>query len=134
MHDNEPSQPQITEQQFRELRGKYFTVRHPRVKECNHALDQINEPTFRNCQFCWFSFFSSHGELVQVTDKAIQEQGPAFLDKMRGREYRKRFCQYMSTLAHFQKEADERNRAEANNLSNNESSEVQSIKSVGEVT
>ena len=109
---NKQPQQQLTEAQFRKLRGKFFTVRHHRVKECNHLLDMINEPTFRNCEYCWWSFFSSHGELVQVTDKAMQEQGSGFIDKMRGREYRKRFCQYMSTLARFKKEVDEQKVAE----------------------
>lgn len=105
--DDSPTQPQqLTERQFRELRGKYFTIRHFRVRPCNHHLDQINEPTFRNCESCWFTFFSSHGELVQVTDKAIQEQGAPFLDKMRGRTYRKMFCRYMSTLARLKREQD----------------------------
>jgi hypothetical protein len=109
MPETEPVsvQPQqLTELQFRELRGKYFTVRHYRVKPCNHLLDQINEPTFRNCENCWFTFFSSHGELVQVTDKAMQEQGAPFLDKMRGCTYRKMFCRYMSTLARLKREQD----------------------------
>jgi hypothetical protein len=106
---NAPAQQPLTEQQFRMLRGKFFTVRHNRVKECGHLLDQINEPTFRNCEYCWWAFFSSHGELVQVTDKAFQEQGVAFLDKMRGKKYRIQFCRYMSTLARFKKEADEQN-------------------------
>lgn len=104
---NEQPRKPLTERQFRELRGKYFTIRHHRVRPCNHLLDQINEPTFRNCQSCWFCFFSSHGELVQVTDKAMQEQGAPFLDKMRGRTYRKMFCAYMSTLARLKREQEE---------------------------
>ena len=102
---NNPA-PALTERQFRELRGKYFTVRHLRVKECGHLLDQINEPTYRNCEYCWWAFFSSHGELVNVTDEAFKEHGPAFVDKLRGKQYRKMFTAYMSTLAAFKLEAD----------------------------
>ena len=102
---NDPGQ-KLTESQFRELRGKYFTVRHLRVRECWHLLDQINEPTFRNCEYCWFAFFSSHGELVNVTDEAFKEHGAAFVDRLRGRKYRKMFTSYMSTLAAFKVEAD----------------------------
>ena len=96
----------LTEAQFRQLRGRYFTVRHFTVPECGHKLDMINEPTFRNCEYCWWAFFSSHGELVQVTDKAFQEQGPAFLDKMRGVQYRKMFTRFMATMARFKAESD----------------------------
>jgi len=96
---------QLTESQFRELRGKYFSVRHYTVPECGHKLDMINEPTFRNCEYCWWAFFSSHGQLVQVTDEMFQTHGKAFLDKMRGVKYRKQFCRYMSTLARFKQEA-----------------------------
>jgi hypothetical protein len=115
MPETEPVsvQPQqLTELQFRELRGKYFTVRHYRVKPCNHLLDQINEPTFRNCESCWFCFFNSHGQLVEVTDKAFQEQGFRFLDKMRGVTYRKAFTSFMSTIARMKKESDEQQRSE----------------------
>jgi hypothetical protein len=96
----------LTESQFRQLRGKYFTIRHHRVKECNHLLDQINEPTFRNCEFCWFTFFSSHGELVQVTDEAFKTHGAPFVDRLRGVTYRKMFTRFMSTMARFKAEAD----------------------------
>ena len=130
----EASKPQkIDESTMRVLRGKYFTVRHGRVKECNHLLDQINEPTFRNCQFCWFSFFSTHGELVQVTDKAVQEQGVAFLDKMRGRKYREMFFRFMSTMAKFKKEYDERIEREAARALENGVGDIQGSKTeVGE--
>ena len=126
----EPQKP-LTEAQFRKLRGMYFTVRHHRVQPCGHLLDQINEPTFRNCEACWFCFFNSHGPLVEVTDKAFQEQGPAFLDKMRGVKYRKAFTSFMSTIASMKKESDERAREESKN-SNNQDGEVQSGLSSGE--
>lgn len=102
----EPQKP-LTQEQFRKLRGLYFTIRHHRVQPCGHLLDQINEPTFRNCEACWFCFFNSHGPLVEVTDKAFQEQGPAFLDKMRGVKYRRAFTSFMSTIARMKKESDE---------------------------
>jgi hypothetical protein len=114
-HLNAEPQKPLTEAQFRKLRGLYFTVRHHRVQPCGHLLDQINEPTFRNCEACWFCFFNSHGQLVEVTDKALQEQGFRFLDKMRGKKYRRAFTSFMSTIARLKKESDEheaRNKAE----------------------
>lgn len=105
-HLNAQPQKPLTEQQFRKLRGLYFTVRHHRVSPCGHLLDQINEPTFRNCEACWFCFFNSHGPLVEVTDKALQEQGFRFLDKMRGKKYRTMFLSFMSTIARMKRESD----------------------------
>lgn len=99
-------QKRLTETQFRALRRAYFTVRHPHVRECGHKVDQINQPK-NNCEYCWFAFFSSHGELVQTADRAFQEQGSGFLDSMRGVKFRKYFLRYMSTMAKFQREADE---------------------------
>lgn len=101
-----PKDKPLTEPQFRALRRAFFTVRHLVLPDCGHKLDQINQPKL-NCEFCWWAFFSSHGELVQVTDRAFQEQGSDFLDKMRGIRYRKMFIRYMSTLARLQKEAAE---------------------------
>ena len=105
-HDHAIQPKQITELQLRQLRGKYFTVRHPRVPECGHALDTINEPTFRNCQYCWFSFFTTHGELVNVTHEAFQEHGPEFVDKLRGRTYRIMFTRFMSTMNRLREDAE----------------------------
>ncbi len=130
---NAAPQKQLTEAEFRKLRGAYFTVCHFIVQPCGHKLDQINEPTFRNCEACWFCFFNSHGQLVQVTDKAFQEQGPAFLDKMRGMKYRKMFVRFMATIARLKKESDERAAESTNTESaNNESGEVQSGSDSGE--
>jgi hypothetical protein len=126
--DAQPQKP-MTEAQFRKLRGMYFTIRHHRVQPCGHLLDQINEPSFRNCEACWFCFFNSHGPLVEVTDKAFQEQGPAFLDKMRGSKYRKMFVRFMSTLAQMKRENDERVRAAESKNSNDQAREVQGSKS-----
>jgi hypothetical protein len=104
---NDPTNT-LSERQFRELRGKYFTVRHIPVSECGHKIDAMNEPTI-GCEWCWWTWFSGHAELVQTTDKAFQEHGKEFVIKMRGRRYLKYFLRYMSTLARFQKEQEEKN-------------------------
>lgn len=98
---------QLTEMQFRQLRRAYFTVRHARVEECGHKLDPINQPG-NNCEYCWFGWLNAHGELVQTADKAFQEQGKAFLIKMRGVKFTKMFLRFMATLAKFKQEADEK--------------------------
>lgn len=100
-----PLPEQMTLRQFKALRGKYFTVRHKRMEPCGHRLDQVTEPR-NNCEFCWFAFFQTHGELVQTADKAAMEQGIDFLDKMRGVKWRKMFLRFMSTVAMFKKEME----------------------------
>jgi hypothetical protein len=103
-HEHGPKQ--ITESQLRELRGKYFTVRHDVVKECGHKIDRMNEPSI-GCEWCWWTWFSGHGELVKTTDEALQEHGKEFVIKLRGRRYLKYFLRFMSTLARFKKEQEE---------------------------
>ena len=111
-HNHGPQQ--ITEAQLRQLRGKYFTVTHKRTPECGHHLDMINEPTFRNCEYCWFSFFTTHGELVNVTHEAFQEHGAAFVDKLRGRKYRTMFTRFMSTMNRLREESEKLKEQETN--------------------
>lgn len=103
------NQQPMTERQFRELRGKYFTVRHHRVQPCGHKADSLNEPRHRNCQSCWFMFFESHPQLVEVTDRAFIEHGTRFLDRMRGKAYTKWFGRFMATKLRLKQEMDERN-------------------------
>ena len=100
-----PAPRQISEAELKQLRRMYFTVRHDRVEECGHRFDRLNEPR-TNCHYCWWAWFNSHGELVQTVDKAFQEQGAAFVIKLRGRKFLKGFLMYMSTLAKFQQEAE----------------------------
>ncbi len=105
-HDHAAQPKQITELQLRQLRGKYFTVRHPRTIGCDHHQDQINEPTFRNCESCWYAFFSTHGELVNVTHEAFSEHGAAFVEKLRGRKYVRMFTRFMSTMNRLREDAE----------------------------
>ena len=104
VHDHGPKQ--ITELQLRQLRGKYFTIRHDLVKECGHKIDRMNEPSI-GCEWCWWTWLSGHGELVKTTDEALQEHGKEFVIKLRGRRYLKYFLRFMSTLARFKKEQEQ---------------------------
>jgi len=105
-HNHNHGPKQITEGQLRKLRGQYFTVRHDVVKECGHKIDRMNEPSI-GCEWCWWTWFSGHGELVKTTDEALQEHGKEFVIKLRGRRYLKYFLRFMSTLARFKKEQEE---------------------------
>jgi hypothetical protein len=110
---NDPG-TKLTERQFCELRGKYFTVRHYTVPDCGHKIDVINEPTFRNCQYCWFTWLESHPELVKTADEAYIEHGAAFIDKLRGKKFRVMFTRFMATKLAMKKEMDERAAQEKN--------------------
>ena len=100
---SQPAPRQISQAEFRELRRSYFTVRHDTVQPCGHKLDRINQPKL-NCEFCWFGFYESHPDLVATADRAYQEQGVRFLDKIRGVRFRKMFCRYMCTKLKLQAE------------------------------
>lgn len=101
----EPQQ-EITLKQIKEYRRLYFTVRRPIVRGCGHKLDPENQPN-RNCEFCWFAFFKNHGELVQTTDEMFQAYGGQVVIQLRGEKYLKNFLKFMSTLAQWQKEAEQ---------------------------
>ncbi len=126
-HDHAAQPKQITELQLRQLRGKYFTVRHPRTIGCDHHQDQINEPTFRNCESCWYAFFSTHGELVNVTHEAFSEHGPEFVEKLRGRKYVRMFTRFMSTMNRLREDAEKLQKEK-----DEQAGEIQSSGSVGQ--
>jgi hypothetical protein len=94
------------------MRGKYFTVKHPRLEACGHLLDMINFPK-RNCHTCLFNWFNSHAQLVETAHQFYQQHGKGPLIAMRGEKFFKAFRMFMSTVAHFKKEAQEKN--ESNN-------------------
>jgi hypothetical protein len=83
----------------------YFTVRHDVVQPCGHKLDRINQPK-GNCEFCWFSFYESHPDLVKTADDAYIRHGAEFLDKIRGIKFRKYFLRYMATKLKIQQEME----------------------------
>lgn len=94
---------QLTEAMIRKLRAKYFTVRHQRLEGCGHKFDEINQPRF-NCENCWFQWFNTHPQLVEVTDQFYRTHGAKALEAMRGTKYLKNFRRYMATVIHFMKE------------------------------
>jgi hypothetical protein len=101
--DADGNPPEITEKLLRKLRSRYFTVRHPLLTECGHSLDMINFPK-RNCENCFFQFFNTHPQLVEVTDQFFRTHGKGPLVGMRGIKYFKAFTRYMATVIHFMKE------------------------------
>ena len=96
--------PVITERLLKSLRGKYFTVRHVPLSDCGHKLDMINEPRHRNCENCWWNFFNTHPQLVEVADQFFRTQGKKPMIGMRGECFVKMFLRYMATVINFMKQ------------------------------
>jgi hypothetical protein len=92
--------PQLTEKLLSKLRGKYFTVKHPRLTDCGHLLDMINQPK-NNCQTCWWTWFNSHPQLIEVADQFFRTHGKNAMISMRGEKFVKMFLRFMSTVHHF---------------------------------
>jgi hypothetical protein len=105
----------FNERTMRMLRGKYFTVRHVYLQDCDHKIDMTNQPG-NNCQNCWFNWFNTHGKLVDVTHELFKERGKAALVAIRGARYTKMYFRFMSTVQHF---LAEQKAQEANGEKNN---------------
>jgi hypothetical protein len=116
--------PVITEKLLRQLRNRYFTVKHVVLTNCNHRLDMINQPK-NNCENCWFQWFNTHPQLVETTDQFFRTHGKGPLIGMRGEKYCKMFVRYMATIIHFMNE--EKAKKEAQEKVNESASESQSI-------
>src|SRR5271157_5895140 len=101
--DENGNPPEITPAVLSKLRGKYFTVRHVRLGVCDHLLDMINQPR-NNCENCWFQWFNTHPQLVEVADQFFRTQGKKPMIGMRGERFVKMFLRYMSTVIHFMKQ------------------------------
>jgi hypothetical protein len=98
--------PQITEAQYRKLRGQYFTVRHIPLTDCGHKMDVINQPRHANCENCWWQWFNFHPKLVETVDEAWREHGKAFVVRLRGRKFADMFARFIVTVVAFKKEEE----------------------------
>ncbi len=81
------------------LRGKFFTVVHGAVESCGHLLGLNDEPTFRNCEHCWFAYFSSHADLVSMTGKIMATDGGRdSVVRIKGTKFVQMFLRFVKTL------------------------------------
>lgn len=92
---------------IKRARRMYVTVQHPRAMPCGHRLDMGRQPTHRNCQSCWLAFFQNHGEIVQQCDEMFQADGGQLLIQLQGIKFVRRFLNFMSTIAAWEKAAKE---------------------------
>src|SRR5208282_4826812 len=102
--DENGNPPEVTPALLSKLRGKYFTVRHVRLGACGHKLDMVNEPRHRNCENCWWNFFNTHPQLVEVADQFFRTHGKKPMVGMRGEKFVKMFLRYMATIIHLMKQ------------------------------
>ena len=98
--DKDGNPPSITPELIRQLRGKYFTVKHVRLTDCGHLLDMVNQPK-NNCETCWFNWFNSHAKLIEVADEFYRTHGKQPMIAMRGVKFVKNFLRFMATVHHF---------------------------------
>jgi hypothetical protein len=95
--------PKITPKLLKQMRGHYFTVKHDVLTNCGHKMDRMNQP-HNNCENCWYQFFNTHPQLVEVSDQFFRTHGKGPMIGMRGEKYFKNFVRFMATVIHFQKE------------------------------
>jgi hypothetical protein len=84
--------------EIKQARRVYWTVRNPIVQACGHKLKEMAEPK-NNCEYCWFTFFNTYGELTKSVDEAFREHGKDFVVNLRGTKFVKNFTRFMSTLS-----------------------------------
>jgi hypothetical protein len=99
---------EITESEIRKYNRAMITRILPRVKECGHKYDEMNLPR-TGCEFCWFAWFSAHGEIVKIADECFRTEGKETLIRIRGEKFVKMFLKYMATVADFVKHQKESN-------------------------
>ena len=85
---------------WHKLNRLYVTRQLKRVQECGHRFDESQEPK-NNCEFCFFAWFTSHGELVQNMEQCYQEAGRDVLERIKGKKITKFFLRYLATVAKF---------------------------------
>jgi hypothetical protein len=95
----------LTQTEFKKLLRMYFTVRHGSVKGCGHKLDVNNDPR-NHCEYCWFAYFNTNGQMAQTADECFTNEGEDVLVRIRGKKFVKYFKRFMSTLARFKREQE----------------------------
>lgn len=108
--DTPAEQKPPTRRELGRLRRQYFTRELPTVTGCGHKADPMREPK-NNCQYCWFTFFNNHGELVQAVDELWRKE-PGILVGLKGNKFAKNFLKFMATLAQWKATADAAKAAE----------------------
>ena len=101
---------------WHKLNRLYVTRRLPMIQECGHKFDSSREPK-NNCEWCWFTYFNSNGEMVKAADQCFQEAGKDVLERIKGKRFVKMFVRFMATVAKFvaEQKAKEQNGQQGTN-------------------
>jgi hypothetical protein len=99
--DGEDEEVEITRSEFKEDRRLHFTVRHGSISRCGHRFNSSTEPRHRNCEMCWFAFFSVHKAAVETCDEVYKKFGLKGLVQVYGKEFSKNYTKFMATLAQW---------------------------------
>jgi hypothetical protein len=68
---------------------------------CGHKFVPGKEPRHRGCQVCWFTYFTTYGELTRTADEVYVNHGEAALVQLRGRTFTTNFLKYMGAIAQW---------------------------------
>lgn len=96
-------QPTLAE--YKRAMNQYFTVRRATVNECGHKYNDMDQPR-NNCEFCWFAYLNSHGDLVKLADEVFWKDQGKLLARLKGDKFVKMFKRFMSTVARWKEEAE----------------------------
>lgn len=89
----------ITRAEYGKLRYRQLTVRYQRVPMCGHKFVPGAQPRHRNCERCWFGFFSVHGEFTKSVEELYAKHGGVPVSRLLGAKLLHNFRKFMSTLA-----------------------------------
>lgn len=78
------------------------TLKLQSIPMCGHRFRPGSEPKQRNCQPCWFTFFSAHKELVEACHEVFKQFGQEGLAQIRGPKFASNYVKFMGTLANWQ--------------------------------
>lgn len=93
----EPKPPQYTRKQLGQLRRKYITIVHGKVKACGHAASfTATKQPRNNCVECWRAFFMTTVDLEGV-HKMLTEKGVKALEATYGTKFMRNFHGFLAT-------------------------------------
>jgi hypothetical protein len=81
-------------------------IKYPILTGCFHKYDNMRQPKHRNCDNCWFHFFSNNLQMVEVTDTMYKNFGKSRVVESQGEKFFKKFTQFMSLMTKKQAELE----------------------------
>jgi hypothetical protein len=76
------------------------------VLACGHKFRGQFEPSHRNCERCWFTYFQVNGELTQSVEEAFAVGGPKLIDQLKTKTFTHNFRKFMSTVAFLKQQQE----------------------------